>query len=478
MEEKIKESKVNAVKDLCVNEFDLLGENLRNGPNLIMVKINKNKYLCLTPFDAKKILEVKRFDLYVLPNVQIYIDEEFKNLIDQNFNSMEIVPTDRVKELGYEGNTRKVVKVYSVKPVRRCEILGDDCNESDMFEDVKEEEIQEVVLTEEMKAFIEKQKREREERLDRQLEQIQENKMLELKEYEYADVYNQDDDTREFEPDTVYTYRGNEWRFTVEENHIKIKSKKCDFLPYKLRLKIPKFENENENEDERKDVISVGFFAPKLKTTPRTIEITCEEKIIPFSLNFENIQNMNSCILLDTNCISITIDECYIKLVSCSTRLDKLNIQNSSDVELIKIPFIKELTFTNVSDNLNFKYLPRNIEELLFYKCDFRIPEVKNIPPCKKLAFLYCYMDSIELPENLVKLIVNTCTLTKIVNFPNSLKICNILHCPNLVQVPQEVPAGMEQLICTQCPSLKNRPPQMLSGVPRKPPTRITRRLG
>jgi hypothetical protein len=472
MEEKIKESKVNAVRDLCVNEFDLLGENLKNGPNLIMIKISKNKYVCLTPFDAKKILELRKFDLYVLPNVQIYIDEEFKNLIDQNFNSMEIIPTDRVKELGYEGDARKVAKVYSVKPVRRCEILGDDCNENDMFEDVKEEEIQEVVLSEEMKAFIQKQKKEREERLDRQLDQIQENKMQELKEYEYADVYNQDDDTREFEPNTVYMYRGNEWNFIMEENDIVIKSKKCEFLPYKLRLKIPI--------DENQDVIAVKFFTPKLKTTPRIIEVICDGKSIPFSLNFENVRNMNSCILYDSECISITIDDCYIKLVSCSTRLDKLDIQNLSDIGLIKVPFIKELTFTNYNDNMNFKYLPRNIEELMFYSCEFDIPEIKNIPPCKKLVFVKCDMNSIELPENLVKLIVNTCSLTKIVNFPNSLKICNILHCPNLVQVPLVVPVGMEQLVCVKCPSLKNRPPQMKEGMnlAGKRVSRVTRHSG
>ena len=149
-EEKLKESKLNVVQDLCVNEFDLIGNNLNNCPNLIMVKVNDQKYLCLTPFDAKKIIERKRFDLYALPNVQIYVDEEFKNLIDQNFNSMEIVPTNKEQSLDYEGNARKVVKVYTVKPIRRCEILGENCNESDMFEDenIVEENVDMEVLLE------------------------------------------------------------------------------------------------------------------------------------------------------------------------------------------------------------------------------------------------------------------------------------------------------------------------------------------
>lgn len=57
MEEKLKESKTEYIKDLCINEYDVFGNPLQHGSNLIMIKIGNNKFVCLTPFEVQKILE-------------------------------------------------------------------------------------------------------------------------------------------------------------------------------------------------------------------------------------------------------------------------------------------------------------------------------------------------------------------------------------------------------------------------------------
>lgn len=74
---------------------------------LTLIKINPDKFICLTEEDVDDILKKKP---YFLPYAEVYLDDKFKDLIDEKVTSMEIIPSTEEK--------------FTVNKIEKCEILG------------------------------------------------------------------------------------------------------------------------------------------------------------------------------------------------------------------------------------------------------------------------------------------------------------------------------------------------------------------
>lgn len=511
-EEKLKESKLNAVQDLCVNEFDLIGNNLSNGPNLIMVKVHDQKYLCLTPFDAKKIIERKRFDLYALPNVQIYVDEEFKNLIDQNFNSMEIVPTNKEQGLDYEGNARKIVKVYTVKPIRRCEILGENCNESDMFED--ENIVEENVDMEALLEMARKQKEEFERKFGK-------NREL------------QEDVKRIVKTDRkVITIRNDEnIQILIVQSHPKnIRIENCP------NLLLVKFEKDYIEDSETSLQINECPKLMSLRVAKNCKTLSIEDCPRLYNLKLRDTFNkilIGNCRLLeniegDVKSNQLEISNCPIKILNANANnidlhnldIKKLELKNNmkkeggsrvfiSNCNLLKdfkiatsknilnlllksCPVLSNIKVENPENNhfknyhvelvdLPIKYFPEfpenSVKGLRIEKCkelqDFNFPpEVQDmslidlnilsidLSKFYDLIYLSLFLDKLKyinvFPSSLQFLELNSSEIQTIPILPNKLSTLR-LECHELLEIPN-IPTSLKKLFCRNCLKLDKVP--------------------
>lgn len=437
--------------ETCINEYDIFGNPLKKGPNLIMIKVSENKYLCLTPFEAYKIIENKRFEVYALPNLQIYVDEEFKNLIDQKFNTMEIIPTNKEKELDYEGNKRKIVKVYTVKPLERL----DEGNFFQDDENKKEDEIN-------MKEILEMARKQKE-----QIAVLGED-------VEYLFVSN---------CPNLILIKFNKRIVSVKINHCpKIMSlrigSKCDTLYvencerfYDLKI-YSKFIFEIYIEN-----------CLKFEVVPAHLQITKNLAIINCPVKDLKYDNENGKLVLDRVYLeNLKLEKIFELNIERCNYLKSIQIQ---DLKRLKIDSCKNLKDINVESvtavylkNLNIEKIPdfKDITNLNIFNCEkleyFNLPNnvntlsVENIPlktlnlsVFKNITHLNVKVPdlvSITFPPNAILIKLNSNKLRNIPYIPNKVEEI-FLNCPELIEIPN-IPKSLKNINCTNCLKLDKIP--------------------
>lgn len=472
--------------ETCINEYDIFGNPLKKGPNLIMIKVSENKYLCLTPFEAYKLLEQKRFDVYTLPNLQIYVDEEFKNLIDQKFNTMEIIPTNKEKELDYEGNKRKIVKVYTVKPLERLD-------EGNFFQDDEDEKEDEINMKEILE-MARKQKEQFEAKFKEHKEKQEDvKKILTFNTYHVSIVNNEDIQIAVLGEDIEYLFVSNCPNLILIKFNKSIVSVKINHCPKIMSLRIGSkcdtlyVENCERFYDLK--IYSKFIFeiyienCLKFEVVPAHLQITKNLAIINCPVKDLKYDNENGKLVLDRVYLeNLKLEKIFELNIERCNYLKSIQIQ---DLKRLKIDSCKNLKDINVESvtavylkNLNIEKIPdfKDITNLNIFNCEkleyFNLPNnvntlsVENIPlktlnlsVFKNITHLNVKVPdlvSITFPPNAILIKLNSNKLRNIPYIPNKVEEI-FLNCPELIEIPN-ISKSLKNINCTNCLKLDKIP--------------------
>lgn len=177
LEKEIKNRGINASSKyahLCTNPTDFIGNRFQDSSNLIIIK-TPNTFVCFTRKEVESIKKENHYyyidenmntdlgSFYVIPYVNLYVDETLKNLLDQKVNTIRLVSREPIN-FKHKGR----MTVYKAEKMDRCALYDNmsDCKEKNEYNDseVEDEVIDEnYEPSEETKKFIEDTSRERKE---------------------------------------------------------------------------------------------------------------------------------------------------------------------------------------------------------------------------------------------------------------------------------------------------------------------------
>jgi hypothetical protein len=443
IEKELKNRKINPNSKysyLCNNPEDVFGDVYPDSSNLIIIKINKDNFLCQTRTELEHLEKVAYYIIeeknnigkkfYRLPYFSMLIDKSsMDEMIRKKANTMELQEKEKVEIF----NRGKAI-IYKVVQIKRCDLYeGKNCQDKDEWteEEEEEEEVKEKIepiLTEEMKAYIAKSQAER-------------NQLQDLRPYEMKDAseYDESEDLDRW---------GDESITDMEEDL-----------------------NANASELYRDPLtyIARGAQESLIEQYPDTVTVQTEEDLSP--IFFGEVDTTDASVIYIKDSVitnldfvlnkfkTIVLERTYIPEINVPVHCEVLDmfICNNDNIILDSLSHFEKVFVINCSTtSINCA----GIAEIDYFHArgcanlsDLPVMKVKsiNIIECGINVF-----ESIDSTEEII--LTNLDNLTSIPHLPEGLKRLILGECPNLVTLPENLPESLQFLQIRNCPSLPRIP--------------------
>jgi len=486
----------------CMSSTDFLGNNLKDSHNLIIIEIQKGKYICYTRDELRRILYAHDSDpnnnralrvqpdaktviqeldeksptvhdkwLYILKNkkywfykdlyTNLYIDHTLRDLFEEHVNTMILKKREGKtmveQNLGVSGVHDVLADIYYVEKLRRCDLYeamiefkGKDCKERDDFdEEGGENEFEEEKPVEE----DEEEKKKINDMAGLMKEQMEKRRQAQAIGIEQHELVISDLSIAELPP--------------LQEGLLKLDCSGCGMLTHIHDLPDSLLEL---NCSYCTSLVLIDL--PDKLQKLHCIQCTSLEAVSELPENMTEFLCSGSTLpvlpVLPAGLTFLDCSDCKIdSLAELPASLTELNCAGCPINSIPNLPAgLIGLYCSQCTEIKNLPDLPYGLREL-----DISGTQLTQINLVDSIQALRCsdcqYLENIShLPDDLIALVCNGCfSLEFLPPLPNNLEILSCYNCNELKEIPP-LPAQLEVFNCSGC-LIRNLPvlPPLLTNL-------------